>query len=1333
MLDVMTPPRRIFLSHTAELRQFPAKGSFAAAAERAIARAGHVVCDMAYFGARDQRPAEVCRNAVLDADVYVVVAGFRYGSPVRDRPELSYVEWEFEVASEANLPRLVFLLGQDTEGPSDLFIDLNYGVRQAEFRSRLNASGLTTTTVTTPEGLSEALYQALVTLDRDSLKTAAVSRGPVFAVPPLRGDEIDRPGLIAQLEQAVARSSATAVSMTTGLWGAGGFGKTTLARLLVHRDEIQQRFSDGVLWITIGEDTDGPELAEKVTNVMRLLGGEQSGLTDPVAAGAQLGRVLGTQRVLLVVDDVWTAAQVEPFLIGGPRTVRLFTTRIRGILPHSAQLVMVDEMNRSEAHQLLTAGTGEVSDALATELLAATGQWPVLLGLVNAAVRADLNTGRKAEESMRDILEELHTAGPTALDITDAAERHTAVARTMEVSLSRLTDRQRVRYLKLAVFPPDIAIPEPVLRRYWQDTAGQTRRYCQRLHELGLVSEYRDDHVGLHDVIQAYLREQTHHRQAELHRALTDAHRDLVPNIDGIAAWWQLPAEETYMWEWLPTHLHGAGLDLRECIHHPGWLAGKLEHIGPAGLEADLALCDDLLSTALGAAMRRNAHVLTPLRPAGSLAATLATRLLGNEPTKAIAEQLVAGLTMPHLRAIAPFPDLSEPASSQTLLGHTRRVSALVTAPDGSWLASADTGGDVRVWESVTDSGYHNLTGHSCGVGVLAVAPDGSWLASADDAGEVRVWDLSLRATRHILTGHSGGVGTLVVAPGGTWLASASRHGEVRVWDPVTGALRHTLTGHSGGVGTLVVAPDGTWLASAGWYGEVRVWDPVTGALRHTLTGHSRGVGTLVVAPNGSWLASAGDDGEVRIWDPATGRACHTLTGHNGGVWTLVVAPDGSWLASAGEDGAIRTWDPATGRACHTLTGHNGGVWTLVVAPDGSWLASAGEDGAIRTWDPATGRACHTLTGHSGGVWTLVVAPDGSWLASAGEDGAIRVWSPTTGTALHTLISHVRAVTALLAAPNESWLASAGYGGEIRIWDLTTGTTRHTLTGHTRAVTALAVAPNESWLASAGYGGEIRIWDPTTGTTRHTLTGHTRAVTTLAVAPNESWLASADTGGEIRIWDPTTGTTRHTLTGHTRGVRALGAAPDGSWLASADTGGEIRIWDPTTGTTRHTLTGHTRGVRALAIAPDGSWLASAGYGGEIRVWGPVTGAARHTLTGHPDTVRVLAAAPDGSWLASTGEDGQVRIWDPTTGTSRHTITGHIHWVEALAVAPDGSWLASADNGGELRIWDPLTAAALTSLRVAGALSHLVITTTTIAAAGERGPYFLTLCHGAQSR
>src|SRR5262245_30520743 len=103
------PVRRIFLSQKSEFRNYPDKESFIAFAEKAVNLAGEVVSDMAYFAARDTQPASYCIEQVKNCDVYVGIIGFRYGSPVRDRDDVSYTELEFNTATHAGLPRLIFL------------------------------------------------------------------------------------------------------------------------------------------------------------------------------------------------------------------------------------------------------------------------------------------------------------------------------------------------------------------------------------------------------------------------------------------------------------------------------------------------------------------------------------------------------------------------------------------------------------------------------------------------------------------------------------------------------------------------------------------------------------------------------------------------------------------------------------------------------------------------------------------------------------------------------------------------------------------------------------------------------------------------------------------------------------------------------------------------------------------------------------------------------------------------------------------------------------------------------------------------------------------------
>ncbi len=71
----------------------------------------------------------------------------------------------------------------------------------------------------------------------------------------------------------------------------------------------------------VGERTTGAALAEKVNDVYFQLSRERPALSDPEQAGLRLGVLLdGRSAVLLIVDDVWAAEQLAPFLHGGQDT-----------------------------------------------------------------------------------------------------------------------------------------------------------------------------------------------------------------------------------------------------------------------------------------------------------------------------------------------------------------------------------------------------------------------------------------------------------------------------------------------------------------------------------------------------------------------------------------------------------------------------------------------------------------------------------------------------------------------------------------------------------------------------------------------------------------------------------------------------------------------------------------------------------------------------------------------------------------------------------------------------------------------------------------------------
>jgi hypothetical protein len=441
----------VFISHTAELRALPEPRSFVAAVEAAITRAGDVVVDMAYFTAHAAPPAQLDREVVAGADVYVLLAGFRYGTPVRDRPELSYTEHEFETAGELGIPRLVFLLSEQASGPAGLFRDPQYGARQEGFRQRLRDSGITTSDVHSPDHTETLVYDALTKLPRAESTLAPVGR--VWGIPARPARFTGRDDQLAQLRAALTGDKPAVVQAVHGM---GGVGKSTLALEYAHHHAADY---DIAWWIPAEQPALIPDRLAALAQALDLA----SATDSPASAVARLlGALRGQGRWLLVFDNAEDPAALAPFLPGGGGHV-LITSRN----PHWDALaapVAIGEFTRAESVTLIRSRLPNLSDAEAEQVAQAVGDLPLA---VDQAAALLLDTGWTVPAYL-DLLQ--HSAR-RLLDRRDQAGGYpVSVAASWRVAFDQLadTDPAAVQLVTLAAW----LAPEPIPLTVFTDQAA---------------------------------------------------------------------------------------------------------------------------------------------------------------------------------------------------------------------------------------------------------------------------------------------------------------------------------------------------------------------------------------------------------------------------------------------------------------------------------------------------------------------------------------------------------------------------------------------------------------------------------------------------------------------------------------------------------------------------------------------------------------------------------------------------------------------------------------------------------------------------------------------
>lgn len=1106
-----------------------------------------------------------------------------------------------------------------------------------------------------------------------------------FMCEDLPADFVPRPGEFeALLSQLLNDSRDEPVAITAALKGAGGYGKTTLARALCHNEHIQQAFDDGVLWVTLGEKVDN--LIDKVTDLIEVLGGERPGFTGLEAATTRLVELLADRDILIVIDDVWNAAHLRPFLQGGKRCARLITTRSTDTLPPDALKTTVDAMQADEAVSLLGAGLPDETVAghqpVLHKLAGRLGEWALLLKLANGVLRNRVIEKKQPFSTALDYLEKaLDKKGLIAFDRpNDQENRHSAVDATIQVSLGLLDIKQRAQYAQLAIFPEDVDIPLSTLEKLWGLDDFDTEELCGRFDSLSLLVRFdlNGRTIRLHDVVRFYLMVQHGSRIAkhgkienpkfkaaasiismdpnlylelagelpQIHARFLDAHLLTY----GISKWADLPHDEPYLWDWLVYHLVEAGrMDgLIETALDLNYVAVKTYLRGTAAVEGDLLAAERAEQTQKGgevgdSALRllhrqyvNMAHLLNRARSKDEISVTLYSRLYQfaalNEACMAILLPKIAMLPY------RPLPDLPPPALIRTLDGHDGPVRSVAYSPDGRFIVSSSWDETIRVWEVATGKELQTLTGHSGQIINAVYSSNGQFIASVSFDKTIRVWDAASGSELRTLLEDVYWVTNVVYSPDGRFIAAGAGDQTVRVWESATGTEVQILAGHTNEVNSLAYSPDGRFIASGSDDQTIRVWDVVSGSEVWLLTGHADKVSSVIYSPDGRFITSAAEDGMILTWDSATGIKLRILVGHLGKVTSVAYSPDGQFIASTSIDQTIRVWESATGLVLRIVSNNTNSLSALAYSPDGQFIASSSYEGTIQIWEASTSADAQMLVGHHGRVSSTVYNPNGQSVVSASDDKTIRIWDVLTGAEMRVLVGHRTSVMSAVYSPDGKFIVSASWDQTIRVWEAATGIEMHIIVGHSDFVNSVAYSPDGRFIISASDDGTIRVWEGATGAEARALAGHTRAVTSVAYSPDGQFITSGSRDKTIRVWEATTGTEVRTLVGHTEEVNSAVYSPDGQLIVSSSWDGTIRVWMAATGGEVVTLEEHSGPVNSVAFSPDGRYIVSAASDKTIRLWEVISGSCQAVLY-IDDFLYTCAFHPDGEHIVAGGERG----------------------------------------------------------------------------------------------
>ncbi|MGP4052131.1 ATP-binding protein [Streptomyces sp. 2A115] len=308
---------------------------------------------------------------------------------------------------------------------------------------------------------------------------------------------------VHRLTSRVAERGGHVVISAIG--GMAGVGKTTLALHWAH--QVADRFPDGQLYVNLRgfEDSGQPlDPAEALGRFLHALGVPSNAIPGGTEErGALFREQTASRRLIVVLDNAHTAAQVRPLLPASAGCLTIVTSRsqLSGLaVTEGADLVTLDVWTPEEALAALAARIGEercrAEPEAAAELVELCGFLPLAVAIVGAQLSASPNV------SLGLGVRELR-ATRSRLDALSTGERQVDVRAVFSWSYRALTPQTARFFRHLAVHPGSAVSAEAAASLGGVEMAV-ARPHLRELASANLLSRDAEGLYVVHDLVRAY-------------------------------------------------------------------------------------------------------------------------------------------------------------------------------------------------------------------------------------------------------------------------------------------------------------------------------------------------------------------------------------------------------------------------------------------------------------------------------------------------------------------------------------------------------------------------------------------------------------------------------------------------------------------------------------------------------------------------------------------------------------------------------------------------------------------------------------------------------------